>query len=163
MIKYQCSWQQPPCNWQWPRNSQNTSIWQVHFSWEKIHPTSLFEWTWQKTLWWGGKSTPQTTLRHTLWSSTEKLQIGGTVNTEGHMSFSQNDVDKEEQGGRPSKNQSILQCYHCRKFEQHYANKCPHTKEKATYMKKKAIKSGTLTIKDVFDHMHIADDDDAII
>ena len=79
------------------------------------------------------------------------------------MIFLKHDDDKEEQGGRPSKNQSILQCYHCSKFEQHYANKCPHTKEKATYMKKKAIKSVTLTTKDVFDQMNIADDDDAIM
>ena len=48
MIKQQRSRQWTPWNLHWTRSGQKKRTPQSHFSWEKIHPMSLFAWTWGK-------------------------------------------------------------------------------------------------------------------
>ena len=80
------------------------------------------------------------------------------------MSFlHDDDDDEEEQGGNPPNNLSRLQYYLCSKFGQYYTNKVPHTKEKSTDLRKKSMKSGTLTVKYGPNQMHISDDNDASV
>ena len=46
MKKQKRSRQKPPSNRYCPRNGKKKRTWKLHFSWEKINPTSLFAWTW---------------------------------------------------------------------------------------------------------------------
>ena len=132
---------------------------------------SLFSCNWQTNSWWGSKIILPSSRKHMAWFSTGRVQTGGVgrshaVNPYSHMSFLQHEEDEEEQGGIRPKILSGLKCYFWGQFEQFYPPPPPpnthtdrHTKEKATDLRKKTKKNGTLTIKDGITQMHIAGDD----